>query len=510
MALNGTPAADNLSARFDGDEVYGLGGRDVLTSYSYVDTLLDGGVGNDQLSTYYDVGLVPDVSELAITFSQVGGLGNDRLNFWLYGSNESGTWLNAHVNLSGGDGVDDISLNFVGSWGVFQSSDISSGDGDDVISVTAYGEDRETLSTAAQNIDAGAGNDQVTIRTTGGLFDVQNKVLGGGGNDTIVADAIAQEWNGSTDGWALNEISGGDGNDLIRAVAHAVTAQEYEITGYNVISGDAGDDMIDANSWGWNQLSGGIGNDVIIGTVEKDNYGTEDVNNVLDGGDGDDVLVARANLVAWPAEEVDDYLVTNRLTGGAGNDTLRATISDDASDGGTALNILLAGAGNDSLTATMQAGTVGANRLYGHAGNDRLQSIGGSGNLLNGGPGRDILTAGAGTDSLAGGSGNDIFRFLNLAASTPAARDVIAVFERPGGQLGDRIDLSAIDASVAAGVQHFVFGTSHAVGRLWAVDSGDLTLIRGNVDGDAAVEFEIAIDDGAVRASAYTAADFIL
>lgn len=59
MALNGTPAADNLSARFDGDAVYGLGGRDMLTSSSYVDTLLDGGVGNDQLATYYDLALVP-------------------------------------------------------------------------------------------------------------------------------------------------------------------------------------------------------------------------------------------------------------------------------------------------------------------------------------------------------------------------------------------------------------------------------------------------------------------
>ena len=115
-----------------------------------------------------------------------------------------------------------------------------------------------------------------------------------------------------------------------------------------------------------------------------------------------------------------------------------------------------------------------------------------------------------------GGSGNDIFRFLSTASSTPSARDTLqadggmAAFERPGGQLGDRIDLSAIDANAAGGTQHFVFGNSHATGRLWAVDSGAVTIIRGNTDADAAPEFEIAIQDGAVRASAYTGADFLV
>ncbi len=242
-----------------------------------------------------------------------------------------------------------------------------------------------------------------------------------------------------------------------------------------------------------------------------------DVNNVLDGGDGDDFLSATAHLVTWAAEEVDEFLITDRLTGGAGNDILQATAYvEDFDRLGSAINILLAGDGNDRLTGTILAGTIGANRLYGHAGNDRLQVNGGSGNLLNAGPGTDTLIAGNGSDTLVGGAGNDTFRFLSVAASTPAVRDIlradgsVAAFERPGGQVGDRIDLSAIDANVAAGVQHFAFGTSHAAGHLWAVDSGAMTLIRGNIDGDAFVEFELAIDDGSIRASAYTGADFLV
>ena len=171
--------------------------------------------------------------------------------------------------------------------------------------------------------------------------------------------------------------------------------------------------------------------------------------------------------------------MTNRLTGGAGNDTLQATAFLDNFDGsGSALNILLAGDGNDSLTATMQAGTSGANRLYGHAGNDRLQVIGGSGNLLNAGSGTDILIAGAGTDTLVGGSRQRHLPLPDEAASTPAARDVLQgrrqhrrlraarrPTRRPDRPLGDR-------RQHRGGVQHFVFGTSHGTGRLWAVDSG--------------------------------------
>jgi hypothetical protein len=49
------------------------------------------------------------------------------------------------------------------------------------------------------------------------------------------------------------------------------------------------------------------------------------------------------------------------------------------------------------------------------------------------------------------------------------------------------------------------------IGRLWAVESGTSTIVRGNVDGDAAPEFEVLIVDGAgVAASAYGVADFFL
>ena len=299
MALNGTPAADNLSARFDGDAVYGLGGRDMLTSSSYVDTLLDGGVGNDQLATYYDLALVPDVDEFRIAFSQVGGLGNDRMRVWLYGQHgsEFSPWIYASVNLTGGDGLDEISVNLLSSDGFFETSNISAGAGDDVITVS---EDvrRSNISTMEQIIDAGEGNDQVVISTLGGFFSVENTIVGGGGNDRIFSDAVAFEWNGSSGATARNEISGGLGDDMIQATAHGITDQYYA-TGQNIIRGDGGNDRIAAETWNYNELYGGTGDDVILATLIDEYDQSRDSFNILDGGEGDDFLSAAVRVDTW-------------------------------------------------------------------------------------------------------------------------------------------------------------------------------------------------------------------
>ena len=86
----------------------------------------------------------------------------------------------------------------------------------------------------------------------------------------------------------------------------------------------------------------------------------------------------------------------------------------------------------------------------------------------------------------------------------------MSAFEGAGAAAGDLIDLSGIDANTAAaGNQAFVFGGT-GIGRISAVASGADTLIRGNVDGDAAFEFALLIEDGGVLAGAYRAIDFVL
>jgi len=68
------------------------------------------------------------------------------------------------------------------------------------------------------------------------------------------------------------------------------------------------------------------------------------------------------------------------------------------------------------------------------------------------------------------------------------------LFDAPGAGAGDRIDLSAIDANaVAAGNGVFSFGST-ATGGLSLARQGTNTLVRGNLDADAAFEFVLVRD----------------
>lgn len=126
----------------------------------------------------------------------------------------------------------------------------------------------------------------------------------------------------------------------------------------------------------------------------------------------------------------------------------------------------------------------------------RTRLLGGAGNdAVSGGRGNDALSGEAGTDMLRGFRGNDA-----LLSGDGAGR---------GG--GDRIDVSLIDArQTSAADDPFIFAGGRGQGHIWTANSGTNTLVRANTDNDAAVEFALLIADGAVRASAYTAADFLL
>ena len=90
------------------------------------------------------------------------------------------------------------------------------------------------------------------------------------------------------------------------------------------------------------------------------------------------------------------------------------------------------------------------------------------------------------------------------------AGDGAIAFQGAGPTVGDRIDLAGIDARTTTGVNDaFLFGGT-GIGRISLVNSGTNTVIRGNTDNDAAFEFELLIEDAAVLASTYRAADFVL
>lgn len=168
-------------------------------------------------------------------------------------------------------------------------------------------------------------------------------------------------------------------------------------------------------------------------------------------------------------------------------------------------------------TSDAISGAGGNDTVLGGGGNDLL--IGAAGNdLLRGQLGADVLHGGPGADVLIGGVGNDRFEFGFTSESTPASRDVIRAgdgtiaFEGAGNGAGDRIDLSLIDANTnVGGNQAFHFGGGAFAGRLTVSNVGAHTLVQGNIDNDAAIEFAVLIEDGAnANAATYRAADFIL
>ena len=426
MALNGTARADRLSVRFDLDQLFGLGGADILTSTDRNDTYLDGGDGNDQLSSVFNLWALPVDWVGRLVATQQGGKGDDTLEARVQGTGDLD--LDFRANLSGGDGRDTITATLGGSaWNAWAAFTIWGGSGDDTIRVLENFDVFHGL--LAPTIHAGAGNDRVRIETSGNIPHVTNTVNGEGGNDRIFAAAIGFHNDGVTEATAVNRISGGDGHDQIEAIA--LGADEWASVGTNIVSGDAGNDTIRGEAAHANTLSGGKGNDTIWATLTE-NYTSYSwtPRNDLDGGDGDDFLWASGWAEIWDLWDDGDppLLLTNRLVGGNGNDTMWVSGTflgnPPLNSYGSVRNEMLGGAGNDTIYAEVGEGSPGANRMFGHDGNDRLQSVGGDGNLLHGGKGRDVLIGGEGGDTFTGDADADTFVF----GSGPGGRDVITDF----------------------------------------------------------------------------------
>lgn len=291
------------------------------------------------------------------------------------------------------------------------------------------------------------------------------------------------------------------------------------LTGFNnvndIIAGQGGNDTLFGLS-GNDTLKGGTGTDTLNGGVGID---TADYRNVVldPTGPAGPVLTIGAtagvtvnlNLTGFQntgGAGFDRLVSIENITGSNFNDTLTGNALNNRLDGWTGNDILNGGAGNDTLLGwtgndRLNGGT-GNDQLFGEAGNDQL--FGDSGNdLLNGGAGNDLLTGGTGKDTLTSGNAldRDTFDYNSTSESQAGVlnRDVITDFRGLGAAIGDRIDLSTIDANVfAAGNQAFTWKGSAAFSSFLGIYTpGQLRysggVIQGNTDFDAAPEFEIQL-----------------
>lgn len=551
VTLNGTTAANTLTGGDGAEIINGLDGNDILNGGAGNDTLngdagndtLNGGAGNDALNgglgtdtvSYSDATGAITVSLAIATAQATGGSGSDTLSGIEYlrgsGFDDRLTGSTAGNKLEGLDGNDVIS-------GGAGADSIYGGNGNDTLNGDS---ENDVIYGGAGNdtINGGAGIDvasyvDATATVTVNLAITSAQSTGSAGIDTLISieSLRGSNFNDVLTGDAgVNKLEGMNGNDLLSGGAGVDTLMGgtgndtlYGDADNDTLNGGAGDDILNGGTGTDTatysdataavtvslavvvaQATGGSGSDTLVdvenlfGSAFDDSLSGSTGNNTLSGLAGNDVLNGGDGIDSLLGGAGDDTLNgdagNDTLNGGDGNDTINGGLGTDTvnySDATAAVTVNLAltvqqatgGSGNDTLAglenirgsafADTLTGSSLTNYLYGLDGND----------TLSGGDGADRLIGGNGADSLAGGTGADIFYFYTLAESNPAQYDTITDFTDGV----DKINLSAIDA-IAGGVNDaFTFG-----GSLLVSESGGMTFITADTNGDSVVDFKLAL-----------------
>jgi serralysin len=341
-----------------------------------------------------------------------------------------------------------------------------------------------------------------------GGFTIANAVTienasGGGGNDTLIGNDVA------------NKLHGNGGNDTIK--------------------GNGGNDTLDGGA-GIDNLQGGTGNDT---------YWVDTGDTVTELADeGLDYVWARSSFVLAAGSHVEqlgtaDWRLTtalnltgnefnntitgnngvNQLRGGGGNDRLKGLDGNDMLEGGTGTDTMDGGAGNDTFyvdTGDTVVEAVGGGLDYVWARNSFVLTAGAEveilgtvdyrltdalnltgnefNNSITGNNGANVITGGGGADNLKGLEGADVFRYVATSDSAGSAVDRILDFVSGT----DKIDLSAIDAIAGTAANDaFTFignaAFSGVAGQLRAQTVGGQTHIFGDTNGDSIADLHIIV-----------------
>jgi Ca2+-binding RTX toxin-like protein len=372
--MDGSDGRDTIFAN-DSDDLIVGGGGDDLVDAGGGDDFIYGGSGGDTLT---------------------GGAGDDSI----FG--QGGQDL-----LDGGDGEDELVWRGLGDG----RDTVIGGNGGDLLSVNTSDDtniltvdqdmmDRLVISegtasvtvdstVASVNINAGGGNDSVTVNNVSGVGLMELQINGDAGNDVVDASATAL-------GLLRLEISGGIGDDIL--------------------TGSQGDDVIHGNENN-DMIFGGMGNDTLNGNAGDDAADGQGGDDSIDGGDGNDNLLGGEGNDFLDGGFGNDFADGGRgddtLMGGFGNDALIGSFGNDSLDGGIGRDFLAGGTGDDFLDGGRNNDTIrghsGNDTIVGGHGDDSISGDGGDDELV-GGDGDDTIFGGNGNDGLAGNDGNDFLQ----------------------------------------------------------------------------------------------------
>ena len=451
------------------------GGNDRVNNNTKLSGMLgdiDLGAGNDRLT-----------NGGVIAGSVFGREGNDlitnnaRIDYDIFLGNGNNTLTNSGSVF--GYVYGGIEKDIVNNTGIIGNM-VDLGDGDDRVTVTGK------KAVIGGDVDLGAGNDKLTNSGT-----ITGIVFAREGNDTITnSGTITKDvllGNGdntlTNSGTIAGYVFGGLNKDIVK--------NSGTIDGFIFL--DAGDDVFTggskaekfADELGNDTVNLGGGDDTFAGWIGKNVTG-DDLDKVNGGagvdtydvsGTSDNVYINIGN-VAQPVANAGTLTAYTATANGGSTDLIRN------------FENVKAGAGND-----FAFGSSANNVLEGNGGTDTLYGFGGL-DSLKGGSGSDVLIGGAGRDILAGGTDNDTFVYASVSDSrvTDNNRDSIVDFT-----LGDRIDLSAIDANTKNGIGNDSFsyiGDSafgKVAGQLRVYTVGAEQIIEGDVNGDGKADFSIEV-----------------
>ncbi|MFL6753383.1 MAG: calcium-binding protein [Sphingomicrobium sp.] len=281
----------------------------------------------------------------------------------------------------------------------------------------------------------GEGNDIITLDEANGPIPAA-RLVGGAGDDTL------------TGGSANDRLIGGDGNDVL-----------FGRGGNDVLLGGAGNDTLTGGA-GDDRMFGGDGNDRLV-------WNPGDGSDRFEGGTGIDTA------------EVNGAVASENFTVAANGDRVdfeRVSPAPFSIDIGTTENLSVnMGAGDDSFFASGDLASLISIRVDGGAGND----------TIHGSNGADTLLGGAGDDALFGGDGND-FVDGNQGADTASLGAGDDVFLWDPGDGSDRIDGGAgFDEMLfngAGGAETFTLSADGAGGALFTRNVGTISMDLTSVE----------------------------
>jgi Ca2+-binding RTX toxin-like protein len=298
------------------------------------------------------------------------------------------------------------------------------------------------------------------------------------------------------DGSNSNEVSGGDGFDLLFG-----SKGRDNMTGgggvVDVVLGFAGADTIDADGTDSLIAFGGDGNDVITGGAEVNILVGGSGDDMVTGGEQTDVIIGDSFTFGVNGEDGFSKFLTDLRLGtlsfkialeasGSGNDTLTGLGSFDVLIGGDGTDTLEGGEGGgllfgDAFNLTIGPNALGFDTIFdgtdesGNPGNDNQQTqdrkktkarslfsrfltllgtpqftLTGTGNdVVNGGSGIDLIVGGEGNDTAVGGGGFVDILIGNEGNDTLTAHQSFFSIMF-GGADNDRLEAATIPGSLGS------------------------------------------------------------